>query len=395
MRKLLFNSLTGCFLSTVLFMSVMAVPSYAEEGQVDVEDAVAAPDPQDQAEMMQMHSEAETARREVITKGVQDAMERANQQLKEARIKNVEMLKARMDGPIPIPELRGVLMENTTGSSVANEVRKNLVESAANINSGKPTDENSPFKDKVNPTSLIGAARNAQFASLMDQAFCIPDAVGASPECAAKKDQVKGPPEDFISFAIGDMPWKSTDVVAASRLGHHFLVGSTEKSFINQGSGDPIVMAAQMGGIARENLRSSILNYLAARRAPTSQSASDVIELLLSSLVATGQVSSTDASELCTQDAAKLTGPEQYACSLSTTIGGEQVVSQGTIDKVLQYDHLLSNEFYTSINKGGTGSAKRTQVWLKAQQLAQDYRALRLLQMKTAAAAMNYMNAGR
>jgi len=117
------------------------------------------------------------------------------------------------------------------------------------------------------------------------------------------------------------------------------------------------------------------------------------MRVLLAGLMPTGQIRSINQSEICTEaQKASMSIPEQYACSYKAAIGDKSLLSQSAIDRIFQYDYLLSGSFYKQINSGGTNSARKVQVWLKAQQLAQDYRGLRLLQMKTAMTAMNMMN---
>jgi hypothetical protein len=61
----------------------------------------------------------------------------------------------------------------------------------------------------------------------------------------------------------------------------------------------------------------------------------------------------------------------------------------------MQHDFYMSPTFYDELNSdyySANGPIDKLEVYIKAQQLIQDYRQLRMLQMKVAALAMNVMN---
>lgn len=242
----------------------------------------------------------------------------------------------------------------------------------------------------------------------MQQMFCIPQAVDATPECAARaKDPNLNPAENFIDFFLSEKTWSSAAVIDAMLVARRLFSNNEDKvQFGYDTSRDKFVN--NQAYIAQDNMRMTILNHLAARRAPTSDATQSVLSFMFQTLAAsTGMVATVNPDEACksewmtpkdgdSDDLKAVKFMNSYVCSYTSQPleGGKRIISQAAIDKIMQHDFYLSPTFYGNINASYNNqySIEKMEVFMKAQQVVQDYQALRLLQMKTAALAMNIMN---
>ncbi len=342
-------------------------------------------------------SEKEITTKELIQQNLNNKIKKVQQDLKSAQseINRSSAFDNSAPGPLDFI-MSGLKAEGVISSFSADQIDKKLKEVISNSASGHKEVENVGSGSNVNPYAGTAVMADTFLWKRFQALFCIPNSASASPECAARKgDSTIRPYENFIDFFVSEKTWPDTTVIDGLVFARRFFVGGLDKSGIGLGVIDGKSFFSQQSSIAKANLKMGVLTDLAARRAPTSTASGTVLELLLTGLMPSGQVSSTDYEDVCSND--QLTDVEAYACSFTNKPSGNgapRVISQAAIDKIIQNDYMLSLDFYDKINSStySKASMERLNVFMKAQQLAQDYRALRLLQMKTAVLAMNMMN---
>lgn len=265
--------------------------------------------------------------------------------------------------------------------------------------SGNLTTPNSGIKDKRNPYSAILARSEADWKELLDTEFCIPESKNASEDCAKDKSKLRpyGDYENFVDFYVNDRPWKDMGIRNVFMLARRFLGGAVDRPFVIKNANDSGSFMRHQTAIARENMRAAVMNDLAARRAPTNMATGDAMALLLRVLAPTQQIDSMNYNTICADKKRMEKFPAiKYACSRTTKSGNYTLISRSSIDRIFQFDFVMSPEFFDVVNSSSIdGQLDKELVYLKSQQLAQDYRALRMLQMKTALTAMNMMNSGK
>jgi len=290
---------------------------------------------------------------------------------------------------------KDVLDERVSSQFLTQDIGVNLDDMSLDISSGNLQVQNSTLEDNANPSSNLLIAGDASYNAIHDSAFCNPNSANASEVCKEQKDKSAEPSENFIDYYLSDQPWHSKKMREILLMNQRFMGGGLDKTYVIQDDANPKEFVATLSILSKGNLRAAIRNELAASRAPTSQATGGVMDLLFRSVGSTGQVTPVDDYKVfCSnKDNIKDLPALTYACSMTAQVGDANLTSQTSIDKAFQYDYMLSGEFYNSINKAEVhGQLDKEQVWLKAQQVAQDYKALRLLQMKTAMMAVNMMN---
>lgn len=263
-------------------------------------------------------------------------------------------------------------------------------------------------RGSTNIFSQTAIRSDAQIRALWDSKFCNSQSQNASKECADKKTlAVK---ENFIDFFLAERTWSASTIDDVLIIARRFFGGMPDKAMIGQGATDPASFVANQGALARVMLKMSVIDDLAARRAPAAVVNGEALDVILQILAPSGDITRAYYAEACLKPEDKATPPEVYktpseiyACNLTSVSNTlkdkdgkpKRVVSQAALDKIIQFDLMLSPLFYNQINGSevsALGGMERLDVFIKAQQLAQDYRALRLLQMKVATTAMNMMN---
>lgn len=205
------------------------------------------------------------------------------------------------------------------------------------------------------------------------------------------------PAENFIDFYLSPRTWPSQSVFDTMLVSRRFFAEAQTRINLSSGNAREKVFMDDQGIIARSNLRLAILDDLAARRAATSHATSSAMMILFSFLAPTQQISGLNYMNICKKSAPN--PMERYVCSFTSAPdeNGQRIISQAALDKIMQYDFVLSPQFLGEINSQAdtaTGPVERMEVFLKAQQVSQDYRQLRLLQMQAAVKAMNLLNNG-
>jgi hypothetical protein len=293
--------------------------------------------------------------------------------------------------------VRAIATERVKSQTLASQIRYQMVEDANKSFSGNDEIEDGNSQGSTdNPFSDISVANKAKLQKIFNKYFCNPQSKNASADCQASK--VTPSKENFVDFFVGTGTWADKTVLDVLTLARGFYAGMSDKVMLGQGSYDPSTFFSNLGGIARANLRMSIINDLAAQRAPSSEATAPAEYALLKVLVPSGEVTSLNYQTACS-DSNQRTMAAYYACSMTapplSDKGDSRLISQTALNRILQFDYMLSSDFYRQINSpalSATGGVDKVAVYLKAQQLAQEYRALRLLQMKVAATAVNMIN---
>jgi hypothetical protein len=229
--------------------------------------------------------------------------------------------------------------------------------------------------------------------------FCIKTSPNVdSKACgAAAQDYGITSPETFVDFILGEKTWPNKAVLETMQLARAFYGYIPDTFNIDTVRNSPKDFITEQSKIAQSNMKMAIINYLASRRGPTSSATTTVLQSLARNFLPQQAVSGLDYSTFCTKD--KKTPAEEYICSYtnkpdaSTGDSENRIISQAAVDRIAQYDTYLSPTFYSSIQGPlPAGALDKMEVFIKAQQLTQDYRELRMLQLKTAATAMRLMN---
>lgn len=292
----------------------------------------------------------------------------------------------------------GLLTERVSSEQLNHQSFRQLLDTTNQTYLGYTTLVNGTSNASGTSLSATYLYNEASLAQTLDNLFCIPLSRFASADCQAKKDTIKPPYENFVDYFTSVRTWTDQKIFDVLMLDRRFFGSVPDKTTIESDVLDGATIIASQATIARDNLRLSIINEIAARRAPTSAASGDALKIMLSILVPTGDVTSTNYTIACADNMPK-TPPVQYVCGLVLSQASNGVtkgfISQAAIDRILDFDYMLSTELYDHIydvDFVSSNSDLKTEVWLKAQQVAQDYRGLRLLQMKTLATAMNMMN---
>src|SRR5690606_3440423 len=112
-----------------------------------------------------------------------------------------------------------------------------------------------------------------------------------------------------------------------------------------------------------------------------------VVGKMLEILSIGGSVSAPDYKIACLQAPEAMSAVEAYACNLTNKPDDpseDRIISQAAMDRLIEYDLSMSSELYEEIQSPtvlSTGALDRMHAAMKARQVAQDYRQLRLLQM--------------
>jgi hypothetical protein len=231
--------------------------------------------------------------------------------------------------------------------------------------------------------------------------FCLPGARNAPSGCGSLRRAagIKSG-ETFIDFMVGEKTWQRAYVLDAMKSARAYFGFISDTAHLDDLRVNRDEFVRRQAKLARNNLRLSMMNYLAARRAPTSGAAAMAQMLVMANVTDTAQTDSLNINAMCAKDEDKQTPFEKTACSYTSdpsSPGGERIISQAAIDRVTQYDLYFSPRFFQIVRdpqNAGTGPLNKIQVVLKAQQLAQDYQHLRMLQMKVAATAVRTVSGG-
>lgn len=231
--------------------------------------------------------------------------------------------------------------------------------------------------------------------------FCVPGTKNAPEGCGVARNAagIRGG-ETFVDFMVGEKTWQGAYVLEVMKLARAYFGLVTDTTHLEDLRSNRDAFVRRQAELARNNMRLSIINYLAARRAPTSDAAATAQMMFMSNATDTTQLSDFNIDTLCARENDELSLFENMLCSYTskpTTSGGERFISQAALDRILQFDIYLTPNFYKSIRDpqyAADGPIDQINVLLKAQQLAQDYQHLRMLQMKVASTAVATVSGG-
>jgi len=307
-------------------------------------------------------------------------------------------------------DLRNVISEGVISRFTALQASKKLDQITNETVAGYAKVENISQSSDQNPAADNTALQwDAFLYQKIQDVFCLPDARRATDDCIKMKAKMGlKPSESFVDFFTGERTWSDASVLDAMLIARRLFGANKGKTQFGYDTLDRTKFVDNQSVTTQNNLRMTILNDLASRRAPTSTATKSILGFMLQIMAnSSANVLSVDADKACNTEGLTINkddAPEVksakfingYVCSYTNTppAGGARIISQAAIDKVMQRDFYMSPNFYSEINSGAYGEAglDRMEVFMKAQQVAQDYRALRLLQMKTAAVAVSMIN---
>ena len=299
-------------------------------------------------------------------------------------------------------QLMAVANERALSSILTDQVRLSLDEINYKVLEGYQKVPGVGYFNASNPTVDGPLSNIAQIYQLHVNLFCNPVGLKHPPDGCGKMRaaaRIEGN-ENFVDLFLSERTWPSEAVTDAMQVARSYFLDMKQHFSAEVSTNNPSAMISWQRAAALDTVRMSILDALAARRAPTSTATDKVLGALLTSLAATGDVSTIDYKNLCTRN--KLNMIEAYVCNLTNLpakdpndpnapVSTDRIISQAAIDRVMQYDYYMSPLFYNSINSPAInprGSMERIEVLQLAQQLTQDYYFLRLLQMKTVAQSL-------
>lgn len=301
--------------------------------------------------------------------------------------------------------LLNVITERVLSRVGAGGVNAKLDQVMQDMVAGHTTVENISAGSSENPYAEADQLAETKLYEILTTTFCDPDSTISTTACQNSKAEVKSN-QNFVDMFLGERTWTDKTVLDALLLARRFFAPSSSRDVMGVFNEQGFI--ANRSAIAQSNLRMSILNELAARRAPTSIATNSVLRFMFNIFAnATPFVATVDPAKACSADALVIKDGDAddvrankflngYVCSYTNTPSGgsERIISQAAIDRIMQYDFYMSADFYGRINSADYNNASldRMNVFMKTQQLAQDYRQLRLLQMKVAGVAMNMMN---
>lgn len=302
-----------------------------------------------------------------------------------------------------------IIQERSLSRLGAAGVNAKLDDVMYSIISGHSAVENAAMDDDENPLASDALRADTKLYEILITTFCDPDSAIAPTSCINRAKQGQQSSQSLLSFVdvfLGERTWSDKSVLDTLLLARRFFAGSAIYDVMGNMSEELFI--TNRGQIAQANLRMSILNDLAARRAPTSTASGSVLNFMFRIMAdASPLVASVNPDKACSVDGLTVREADSdiikagkffngYLCSYVTppTAGSNSIISQAAIDRIMQHDFYMSSRFYNDINSidYNKTSMERMEVFMKAQQLAQDYRQLHLLKMKVAATAMNMMN---
>ncbi len=305
--------------------------------------------------------------------------------------------------PSLFPWLESVLVLYVSSDMTAREVKKelNLVNLQTVLGYGTVDGSRTIPSAQDGGTTDTGTFSQGVLTGVADmyhahvRMFCFPEMQNAPAECGTAREAAGLRSNDtVVDIFLSPRTWERRTVIDGVRLAQNYfgiMVDTTHIGDMDVSSAD---FMSKIRDISRNNLRLAILNDLASRRATTSVATEGIVNKMLEILGIGGVISVPDYTIACQRPATEITAEEAYACGLTNkpdTPGGDRIISQAAMDRLLEYDLMISPNLYNEIHSSSfptEGAMDRLQVSLKARQLAQDYRQLRLLQMKVAAMAV-------
>jgi hypothetical protein len=234
------------------------------------------------------------------------------------------------------------------------------------------------------------------------QLFCIPGTANAPEGCGDSREAagVLGS-ENFVDFLLGERTWGDAYVIDTMKLARVYFGSIPDVMHRDTLRKNKEGFVQNLKNMAHASLRMAVLNDLAARRAPSNEAVDSVLSVMLRNLEPSGATAGSTYDEVCSQKPNEMKAVERVVCgytskppdfrsatALDPAVPRE--ISQTVLEKVTQYDLYLSPYFYDMVNStsfNSVGAMDKLEVYIKAQQLTQDYRQVQLLKMKTALAA--------
>lgn len=386
------------FFLTIIFVTFFSVPLvHAEEDQSDDSATALATGAitKGLAAAQESLSNKQQAINERLVKKVQDLAEQEN----DAAIV-MEKLRYR-DTLADMPEYfrtKAIMDERALSGVLTEDTRRTLDEVNYKVLQGYRTIPNVGLFEKENPYLGSRLSAVSKLYELHVKLFCNPEGM-TNPPPGCGGDRVRAgvqENENFVDFLLGERTWPKNVVLDTMQLARGYFFDIGERFSMAGLKGGQAGLLSWQKSTALNSLRMSMLNSLAARRAPTSSATEEVLEVMLRNFAVDSKVSGMNYESICSK-AAPGNYLEAYVCNMTnipSKANAPRIMGQASIDRIMQHDFYLSPIFYNAIVNSTTDpsvSLKRMKVFMRAQQLSQDYYFLRMLQMQTAASALQVL----
>ena len=332
----------------------------------------------------------------VIFEKLKKAIETSTDELKSAVVDMwKEEVRRRTDGLGNSNELLTIAQERAKSAVLTDATRQALDEINYKILEGYREIPGVGFLGNNNPNLGSRFATIGRIYDLHVKLFCDPRGENVPNGCGGDRltNGINGN-ENFVDFMLAERTWPKEAVLDTMQVARAYFMEMKPRFSGQNTNNSPASMIAWQRSAARDNIRMSAINMLAARRAPTSMASQEVMRMMLRNFASSGKVSMTDLAKLCAKT--NLNDLEAYTCNMtnipdSSTPNAPRIIGQASIDRVMQHDYYMSPLFYTNLNSDSLGDGvglERMEVLSISQQLAQDYYFLRMLQIKTALRAI-------
>lgn len=312
-----------------------------------------------------------------------------------------------IDEAAPMPFSTSLLPLASSGVNsnfLRTQVKEAMNQTTREVMAGKKQVQDATSGSDANPAAGSALEFDARVYETMEAVLCSPESVNASDACAKRKDELGiQAGETLADLFTGEKTWSDSTVLDLKLVMQRIVTGPSNKPQLGYATQDGTSYIAGQSSLAKNNLRMSIINDLASRRAPVSTAGAATLGMMLKMQAMSGAgVMSTDADKVCDpknleikeNDADNIKSAKFSAasvCAHATRIGnGQLMISPAAISRVMEYDFYTSPNYYEGINSPNLSrtSLMRLQVFNEALQAVQKYNGLKLMQRKIALKAM-------
>ncbi len=390
----------SCFLGLMLFFLFSASMAKTAHAQLSDENGEEI-NYNDVVRSIQRSQQQLSTETQAILQRLTTRIQNSSEEIRKAMIVREKERIRDENGSMPgLSRLISVSQDASRSSILTDEVRKLLNDNNYKVSEGYFDIPNVGSNSTENIQYREYLATTGKAYDLHLRLFCNPAMTNAPAGCGSDRALagINGD-ENFVDFMLSERTWPTKTVLDTMQLARLYFFDYGVRPSAKDIRSAPVNLVKWQQQVAGQSVRMSMLNMLAARRAPTSPGTQNVLKVMLESLAVNGQVSSVNYKTVCSQPT--LTQLEAYVCNYTNIpdpndpnplMRTTRIISQASMDRILQYDYYLSPNFYATINSPSTpvkGGLDRMEVLMMAQQLSQDYYFLRMLQMKAVASSMN------
>jgi hypothetical protein len=221
--------------------------------------------------------------------------------------------------------------------------------------------------------------------------FCAPDTINAPTGCGTAAVDGGYFTPNLVKMIIGDATWSADSATGAADFIRAYFGMIPDKLDMSDAQ---LTFITTQEETAQAALRLTVLNTLMSRRVAIEQATdSSIAGKLFQTYERAGLLSSNDPNFLCAKE--RNSAIESLLCGM---LNKNMMMSKVVMDKTLQHDIHTSPGFIEDLygtDIPARGSLDRLEVTMLAQRVAQQYQALRDLQMYTAMRAVTISNPPR